>query len=216
MKRPVRIISDQQRGIYFTFIYDISEEQQKAKQLKLNAVLFIDAIKLVNEKGKAYSLSEEISLPRFSLEVEQDEKTKKVEQEENESEILQKKIEMEEQQKESKEEKGEVVKCKCVHGKCNKGSAVCDKCEYGWEGPLCDISKDSGHINANPRNRRIGDRGNRNRDRDEDSLHSKNLEDNLAQDGYYQPPKKDQNTISREKTQYNGGGGKSVKEQLEK
>ena len=183
MKRPVKIISDQQRGIYFTFIYDISEEQQKAKQLKLNAVLFIDAIKLVNEKGKTYSLSEEISLPRFSLEVEQDEKTKKVEQEENESEILQKKIEMEEQQKESKEEKGEVVKCKCVHGKCNKGSSVCsNKCDYGWEGPLCDIPKNTDNIG---RNRRIGDRGNRNRDRDEDSLHSKNLEGNLAQDGYY-------------------------------
>jgi len=26
------------------------------------------------------------------------------------------------------------VKCLCVHGICDKGSAVCSKCDAGWEG----------------------------------------------------------------------------------
>ncbi len=41
----------------------------------------------------------------------------------------------------------EEVKCLCVHGKCNKGSAKCNKCDAGWEGTLCDTKKDAKNIN---------------------------------------------------------------------
>jgi hypothetical protein len=34
-----------------------------------------------------------------------------------------------------------------VHGKCNKGSSICNKCDFGWEGTLCDIKKDASNIN---------------------------------------------------------------------
>jgi hypothetical protein len=41
-----------------------------------------------------------------------------------------------------------------VHGKCNKGSSKCNKCDAGWEGTLCDIKKDAKNINKD--NGRIG------------------------------------------------------------
>ena len=137
-------------------MYKFSVKKEKQLNTKVFFDPHFDFDIVVNERGQPFTLSKEVSFPKFVIEESGNSETlinerkDKVRNSETETSLI----------KQSKKgmvrdaNKGEdIVKCLCKHGTCKKGESKCSQCNSGWTGKQCDVPSRSNYVGRLGRDR---------------------------------------------------------------
>lgn len=168
LKTPDSITISKSKGTK-TISIGFNIEKEQTSKIPLVAELQITQ-PLKNLQGQVFT-TDNIKLPQFIFTSHQTDSDKKQENSDKKKLI--------DEIKEDKKKKVE-VKCLCVHGKCNEGEELCNRCDSGWKGKLCDIQLNPVNINNNGK-RLVRDKTTKKSESDDDS-HKSKVEDPADKD----------------------------------